>query len=141
MQILFTRNNMVLSRMIRAITGEDCSHCAIEDGTIVIHSNLWGPHVEDRSSFLDHSEIVHAVPVSSDPDKVLRLLGQSRWFGYDWGALFYLGLRCLFPWLPKANLWQMSGMYLCTEWVTEYLDDNENSSTTPHQLYERLVSK
>lgn len=57
---------------------------------------------------------------------------------YDFGALFYLALRVLFPWLPKKNLWQTSGMFLCTEWVTEVLEGEEDSMITPYKLFLRL---
>ena len=60
---------------------------------------------------------------------------------YDFGALFYLAARRVCPWLPKKNLWQCSGMFLCTEWVTRYLDGAEDSMKTTVDLSVEKQSK
>jgi len=60
---------------------------------------------------------------------------------YDYGAFLYIGLKCLLPFLPKINLWQTTGMFLCTEWVQEVLGREIDSMITPYKLYELLSQK
>jgi hypothetical protein len=85
-----------------------------------------------------NSSIIESVELPDNLEKVINLLAKYDGNFYDFGALFYLGLRSLFPFLPKANLWQTTGMFLCTEWITEVVDGKENSMITPHQLYLKL---
>jgi len=136
MKVLFTSSNSPLSRLIRKITGEQVSHCALRVYDCVIHSNLLGVHMEPFESF--NSSIIESVELPDNLEKVINLLAKYDGNFYDFGALFYLGLRSLFPFLPKANLWQTTGMFLCTEWITEVVDGKENSMITPHQLYLKL---
>ncbi len=140
MQVIFTRSNSLLSRLIRSVTGETVSHCAIATGPWVVHSNLLGVHVELALHFLQHSECVYYVefPDAALMPRVLNTLAQYDQRSYDFGALLYLGLRFLCPWLPRKNLWQTTGMFLCTEWITEVLDGTEDHTITPYQLYLRL---
>jgi hypothetical protein len=141
MRILFTKSRYPLSKVILAVTKEPVSHCAISYGPWVIHSNLRGVHVELCTSFEKTSEIVFSVPVRDNWPATLRALSTSEFRPYDIGALLYLGLRYLCPWLPKKNLWQSSGMFLCTEWVTAVLDGTPDSMITPYGLYLRLKEK
>jgi hypothetical protein len=61
---------------------------------------------------------------------------------YDMGAGFFIGLSFLarrylkIP-LPKVNLWQSSGMFICTEWATESIGEVD-SMITPYGLYLKL---
>lgn len=139
MIILFTRNNTVLSRIIRGITGEEVSHCAICISDYVIHINLLGLQVQHVVDFSQNNIVVDSIPIHgpapADIAELLeKLVGNGR-MGYDYLGLLYLGLRYLLPGLvPKQNLWQVSGMFLCTEFVTNFLDGREASTTTPGQL-------
>lgn len=138
MRLLFTKSGSLLSRAIRWLTKEPISHCAIEFGGYVAHSNLLGVHIELKETFEAHSTVVFAIGIEDSPMRLHMALEKADQHPYDFGALLYLGLRCLCPWLPKANLWQTTGMYLCTEWVTEVLYGEADSTITPFQLYERL---
>lgn len=138
MQILFTRNNSILSRLIRFLTGEGVSHCAVRSGPLVIHSNLYGPHIESYEHFNKKSTVVYSVDVEFSEERLYQLLGRYESSTYDFAGLIYLGIRCMFPFLPKANLWQHTGMYLCTEWVQEILGTEIDSSITPYKLYRSL---
>lgn len=140
MQILFTTSNTLLSRAIRRQSGEPVSHCAIEFGGWVIHSNLRGVNVEPLAVFASHSQIVYSVEIPFDLDRFMGTLSQCWGTGYDFGALLYLGARTVLPFLPKRNLWQCNGMFLCVEFITEILYGREESTMTPYQLYERLVA-
>jgi hypothetical protein len=141
MQILFTKSNSILSRLIRKVTREPVSHCAIANDQWVIHSNLYGVHVELSSTFNRHTEVVYSVNISDDRSKLMSCLARNEQKFWDVGAALYLGLRCLIPILPKKNLWQSSNMYLCTEWVTEVVGEVQDSEITPYKLYLWLESK
>lgn len=137
-EILFTRNDKCGSRLIRKVTGEDVSHVALRIGAFVIHSKLvnGGVTIDLYSQFNRDNEIPYRLPwvLSS------RNLDRKNYAGryYDVGAILYLGLRRLLPWLPKVNLWQSTGMYMCTEFVTDVIDGSEDSMITPYQLYIKL---
>jgi hypothetical protein len=137
-KILFTRSNKIASRLIRLVTGEPVSHCAIEIGTLVIHSNFLGVVSEDKEDFLASVDVGGAVELPDDYQKMFEVACRGFNKKYDFGAMLYLAARALCPWLPKKNLWQCSGMYLCTEWVTHVIDGEEDSMITPFRLYERL---
>jgi len=138
MLVLFTRNSSLLSRLITGITGEDVSHCALCIGDYVIHINLLGLQVQHVVDFSNQNIVIDAVPLRREilsTDRLLEgLVGNGR-MGYDYLGLLYLGLRYLIPALiPKQNLWQVSGMFLCTELVTHLLEGREASLLTPGQL-------
>ena len=141
MQILFTTSNSILSRLIRWSTGEPVSHCAISCGGWVIHSNLFGVHVELPQTFSSHSQIIYSVDVPYSQDKLMTTLSKYDQAGYDFGALLYLGLQAILPFLPRKNLWQTTGMFLCTEWITEVLYGGEDHMITPYELYLRLSER
>lgn len=147
--ILFTTSEKPMAKLIRWATGEDCSHVAILWDETVVHSNWKGVHSEHTSEFLKENRVVHTIPVSEDSqedvDRFLRVLSQPNRSPYDFGALLFCGIMLfsrkalgLTKW-PKQNLWQSSGMYLCTEFVTEYLYGESDALITPHKLYERIL--
>jgi hypothetical protein len=143
MSVLFTKSDSPLSRLIRGVTGEPISHCALRWDELVVHSNLRGVHITHLHSFTKQSEILYEVPVIEDRNKLTDLLVNAEGSLYDVGALLFLGLtlwcrRYLHLPLPKSNLWQASGMYLCTEFVTKYIDREEDSMITPYKLYLHL---
>lgn len=128
-----------MSRVIRCITGEDVSHCALRVHGWILHSNLYGVHAVLPQDF--HGEVVYSIEVAYNPEAVVRALAEYQGRAYDFGALLYLALRICCPWLPKQNLWQSSGMFLCTEWVTQVVDGRADSMITPYQLYQRLKER
>lgn len=137
MRILFTKSKSLLSYLICAVTKEPVSHCALEIHGWVIHSNLYGVHAEPLEDF--RGEIVYSVEVPYKEEALISGMAKYQGRMYDVGALLYLGLKYLLPFLPKKNLWQSSSMFLCTEWVTQVLDGRADSMVTPYKLYERLV--
>jgi hypothetical protein len=60
---------------------------------------------------------------------------------YDFTGLLYMGLRYLLPFLPRHNLWAISGSFLCTELITEVIDGEEDPDITPYNLYLSLKEK
>lgn len=148
MKILFTKSDKLLSKIIRDVLEEPISHVALQFGNFVVHSNLIGLHIEWAPNFIKHSEIVHTMaPIEDNLSELLKLdnlLSKYEFSFYDFGALLFMGVsftlrKYLKVPLPKSNLWQSTGMFLCTEWVTKYLHDKENSMITPYQLYQNLL--
>lgn len=148
MKILWTKSDKILSVLIRKATKEPVSHCVIETHGMVIHSNLYGLHIEDALYFKKHCEVIFELelpPSDLDEAKLHATLSKYEGRMYDFGALLFAGaalvLRNYFkiP-LPKSNLWQSTGMFLCTEWVSKYLDGKENSMITPYGLYLKLLA-
>lgn len=139
MEILFTTTNLITSRLIKKITKEPVSHCAIRIGAFVIHSNFKGVIIEPYSVFIRANQVIYKISGLTYPIKIDRTLRKHYGKSYDFGALFFLGLRYLCPKLvSKQNLWQSTGMFLCTEFVTQFLDEKENSLITPYKLYLKL---
>lgn len=139
MNILFTTSDRWFSKLIQKLTGEPVSHVAIQAKGVVVHSSLLGVDFVSLEEFKARSAIVHSIPIPSDYQRLWLLYAKHKNAWYDFGALFYLALRCLFPSLvPKQNLWQATGMFLCTEWVTTYLNHTEDNLLTPYNLYLRL---
>lgn len=138
MKILFTRSDKIGSKLIRAVLQEDCSHTALQWDDLIIHSTFAGVHITPSAEFLAINQIMHSVDIPEDIHKLTTAITNGINRPYDVGAFIYLGLKKYLPFLPKKNLWQSSGMYLCTEWVTFEQDGKENSMITPHQLYLKL---
>jgi len=138
MEILFTASSSPLSSLIRSITHEDVSHCAIRVGEFVVHSNLKGVIIEPYSLFNKKNKIKHRIYLATRPAEVHRMLAKHFHSPYDYGALLFLALRFLIPRLPKRNLWQDSGMFLCTEFVSRVVLQEDNNMLTPFELYTKL---
>jgi hypothetical protein len=143
MKVLFTRSNNPLSRLICAITGEPLSHVALLPmPECVIHSTLTGVDFTTYARFeAAHSYIVD-VEIDADYYDILPTIMDASKASYDYKALLFCGvmllLRRWFPkWVPKQNLWQTTGMYMCTELVTDALGEID-SMITPYQLYLKL---
>ena len=123
MKILFTHGPSYISKSIMSVTGEFCSHVAIEIGDIVIHSNFRGLHIEWARRFRAKNTVVKELVPTRSIDYLSRvdnLLTKDQFSAYDFGAILFIGLSIIardrvgIP-LPKSNLWQVSGMYMCTE--------------------------
>lgn len=136
-----------MARLIRWATGESVSHVAIRDGEHVYHSNIKGVHMEPLRVFLKSNRIVHSVYIPNDRLSVLQMYEKHSGAKYDSKGLLFAGivLFCrkalgLRSW-PKVNLWQASGMFMCTEFVTLALDSEADSLITPGQLYRKLINE
>lgn len=156
--ILFTTSQHTMSHLIRWATGEDCSHVAIGYRSIsgdpwVFHSNWKGSHCDSLEDFEKENTIVHSVAVETTEDKLFQFIEKERSHMYDLGALLFCGLVLLarrilcrigftlaHSW-PKVNLWQSTGMYMCTELVTRFVYNRVDSLITPYKLYMQLTNK
>jgi hypothetical protein len=143
MHIVFTyRMRNLLSWLIRRVTREPVSHVAIVYGDFVAHATARGLTIESISSFNKHNVIQFSVDISH-MDNILPRIQSVEYKPYDIPGLVYLGIRALLPhWvrrqMPKVNLWNVSGAYICTEFVTDMLYGKPDSMITPYQLYRRL---
>ena len=148
MKILWTKSNLPLSVLIQKVTHEPVSHVGILLNGKVIHSNMRGLSITKEADFRKSLDVVYEIEMPFDSeaeDKLLKLIDRDKGNFYDIGALVFLGicftLRAVFkiP-LPKHNLWQATGMFLCTEWVSKALNDKEDSMITPYGLYLKLLA-
>ena len=139
MELLFTTSAYPTSWLIRKITGDDCSHCAIRYKDYVVHSDFLGVREIPYRVFIQQNKIIHTLSGPKNAKSKSYILDKYEGKRYDFGGLLYLGLRYLLPNIvPKQNLWQASGMFLCTEFMTEVISSEEDSMITPHKLYKRL---
>jgi hypothetical protein len=142
MRILLTTSDNWVSNAIRYLTKEPASHIALCQGSFVFHSTFTGMEITTTDEFFRTRKLV----ASCDVDKFsypLLMETLSRKHSYDFPGLLYLGLRYLCKRylgvkLPKANLWNISGIYTCTEFVTRVVFGMEDTLITPYQLYLKL---
>jgi len=149
-RLMWTKSNKPLSKLIRWIFNEPCSHFAIVfDDRFLFQSNLKGAHPTFFNWFLSENEIVHELvfrtPVYIEEaiwDKITSRFNKPK--PYDYGAFFYLGIRGLghkwfgFP-LPTKNLWGDRDYYMCLE-LAQCLDliirvPANLDALTPQQLW------
>lgn len=134
--ILFTTSETPGSQLIRAVTKEPVSHCAIQVGNYVMSAEPAGVGVMPYSLFRAHHKIKFIVPAITEQSNLDKNFGKP----YDYLGLLYLGFRYLLPSVfPKKNLWQMSGMFMCTETITDLLFEKPDDMITPYQLYLKLT--
>lgn len=148
MRVLFTAGDTFVGRAIRYMTREPMSHVAIETDGWVIHSTMWGPEIRTLPDFNKHYKVMGSIELlgSVSPAHAYALISKYDRRFYDYTCLLYLGFRYatlkLFNLkLPKVNLWQVSGMYTCTEFVSKLVFGYEDSLITPYGLYIKLGGK
>lgn len=125
-KLLWTKSNLPLSKVIRWISKEPCSHFAISfDDKFVFHSNLAGVHPTFYSWFTHGIEIVHQLEFHESlevEEKVWQEITSKfdKPRPYDFGGFIYFVLtgiayRFFGRPMPKKNIWSDSDCYLCTE--------------------------
>ena len=145
-KLCFTRSNTVGSKIIQSVLEEPVSHVCFMTDNAVIHSNFLGVHIDFKQRFLTKNEIVYEIPLEySDLAERIRYIVQF-YRRYDYGAFIYFSwravLRRLFnvP-LPQKNLLNARNAYLCTEFATMVLKNQEHGILSPYQLYQKLTEK
>ncbi len=139
MKLLFTYSDLVGSEIIRMVTEEPVSHVALLQSGLVLHMRHEGLVLEPESEFRKKNIVLYTIDVETPLDIVG--IAEKHWGRrYDFGALAYLGFRFLFPKLlnKKQNLWNNSGMFICTELVTDALGGEPDAMITPYNLYLQL---
>lgn len=137
--ILFTSSTNWGSVLIRRATREPVSHVALEFAGLVLQASGGGVGILSSSEFRAAHEVRFSLSVETSPEAVFSGIAKTIGQPYDWGALFYCGLKVLFPSLPNRNLWNSSGNYLCTEVAQKFLGLSDNPLVTPYQLYLQLI--
>jgi len=136
--ILFTKSNKPGSWVIRGVTGEDISHCAVQVGSIVLHSTGFGVRLEHNSQFFLKNKLVYSVPVDFTLTQFCAAVQKYVGKKYDYLGFLMLGLRLLAPKLVKPrDIREISGSYICTELVS-VIFLGEEKLLTPYQLYLKL---
>lgn len=140
--ILFTRGDTWWSDIICSVLDEPVSHVAVLRDNIVYHSDLLGVRKELYEEFAERQSSIISVGVGRI-DNLEERYSQYRHYSYDVLAMLFIGLsfivrRFLPVPLPKANLWEVTGMFICTEWVTKVLG-KVDSMITPWGLYKKLT--
>lgn len=155
MKIIFSKNNLILSKLIRWGLKEDCSHVGIVfDSGLIFHSNLLGAHLQWFEDFKRHNEIVHELEYKIDEfseevlfnDIVAKYDGKT----YDFSSFLYFIYRgALWKFFnkpfPSINPYNKKNQFLCTEMVLLLQDSvlpelkgADLSLTSPYKLYEML---
>lgn len=161
MRLRWTKTNTPLSRLIRFVTGQDCSHFELifdsVKGGLVFESNLVGVHPKFLATAEKTSTMVHELTLNLSPeieDKIWeRVVNQYDGRDYDYLGVIYLGWRLILkryfrrP-MPDVNPWAQSGRYFCNE-LYEVLSDVpglpkipvEKGMKSPHDIWEALKNK
>jgi len=145
-RILFTKSDLIGSNTIRWGLEEPVSHVAIQFGNYVAHSTWGGVDIDHLTTFTKHRQIVFAVDIKGDENKISELLSKYESKSYDFTGLIYFILmavrRKLFGIaLPKTNKWAKDNTFLCTELATKLVEGKENGIITPYELYLTLKEK
>lgn len=136
-QLLFTSSETPGSYLIRKVTGEPVSHCALRVDDYVVSAEIKGVIVQPYSVFKANHDIKFILPVITTQTELDKHFGKP----YDYLGLLFLGIRYSFPKLmPKQNLWQLSGMFMCTELVSNIVTRETDSMVTPYKLYLKLIN-
>lgn len=141
--VLITAGHNPAASLIKSLTGEPASHVALRWGPWVLHSNFGGVRWDRYSDFQSKADILDEIPTDMPLERLLHLSAEYvEHGGYDYGGLLYCGAKLVLGkigiHLPKKNLWQMTGMHMCTEWVTDALHGQEDSTITPWKLRNKL---
>lgn len=163
MRVLFTKNRWPLSRLIRLVTKEDCSHVAfVFDEKLVIEATVFGVGTTWLPTFEKQNQIIHGIEYTLRLEKeeaVYRaVLDSIHGKRYDWGLIFGslwgLTLSRVFK-LPRLaiNPTESQTKYACIEVISEIalrlpagiiqsgLTREAVTMMTPHELYESLTYK
>jgi len=144
MEIIFTKQGGIISKLIRKITGEPVSHVAFIYMGNVYHSNHKGATICTLKKFLQDSEIVHRLKLPKKYDlcfhyRFARLEDST----YDLPAALYAGWRILLNkylgvGFPDANKFNFKNAYMCTELAQKVLQIDVDSFITPYALYLKI---
>lgn len=122
--LIFTQNDMPVSKLIRSAMGSVCSHFAIIiDEKVVFHSNFKGAHVEFIQTFEKQSRIVYQIDLLltfAEEELIYEECIKYDGDSYDWGAFAYLIYSYLKKKLfkspmPTENPWGHKGWLMCVE--------------------------
>ena len=152
MKLVFTKNNLPLSWLIRFGLKQPTSHMAfVFDDKLVFHSNLIGVHIDWYDHFKTKNTIVNQIKLNQglqfEEDIYQKAIGMNVGKSYDFIALFYFIARAFMfrffsvPMPLKSNV-EMKKAFLCTELAyalpnnyTQALKKKDLAITSPHEVY------
>lgn len=158
MKLIWTRSNLILSKLIRWGLGVDCSHFAVvfnsPAGGLMFESNLLGTHPRFYRTAQKHLEIVHEIElgISVELENKFwdRIVDHYDDKGYDYGAFFYFCWRVILhrmlnkP-IPKINKWAKDDRFLCDEVYIALKEEGlvpdlniDLAMTSPHDVFLKL---
>lgn len=157
MRIVFTKSNLIGSKLIRWGLNEPTSHVAfVFDEKLVIHSSLNGVELAWFNTFCKKNDIVfhlkYDLPLEQEEEIYQSILNNYDSSGYDYKAYFYfawciLKMKLFKTPLPKSNAWGSKGSFLCTEMITTLpfwllkVDSKDYGIVSPYALYQELLKK
>jgi hypothetical protein len=128
MKVIWTKSSLPLSVLIRAVTGEDCSHLALvfesRDGGLMFESNLLGTHAKFYKNAKKHFTVVHEmnIPCTVEQEDAAWDIMVDKFDGksYDFRGMIYLGIcklknRLFGSSVPDVNAWGAKDAYFCDE--------------------------
>lgn len=126
MKLVWTKSNTALSKLIRWLTKEDCSHFAFvfPDDRVMFESNLLGTHPAFYSESLKTHTVVHEIEVECSQEEAYAVWDNVTvnyaGKGYDYTGALYLGWRKFLKTrfnvaLPTVNKWAKSDRFFCDE--------------------------
>ena len=155
MQIIFSKNKSPLSRAIRWVLNEPCSHVAFVFGdTWLLQANLLGMNTHWFAQWLEKNDVVQELTYPMDKISEWLLLHQiaDQYLDakYDYSAFAYFAVRALahkffkIP-MPTRCPWNNRQKYLCEEVVgiiprqiTKLPDGLDLAAITPFGMYNLL---
>lgn len=96
MKIIFTKSNIIGSKIIRWVTQESVSHVAfLFDNKVVIHSSLFGVDIKWFKSYKEHNDVVFEINVPLELEKEERIWQSilDKWdsIPYDYFTILKFG--------------------------------------------------
>lgn len=161
MNLLWTKNNKIGSKLIQWGTEGDCSHFAVEfDDCVVLQSNmLQGVNLVSSNEFYKHNEVMHSINFKLELEceesvwkpLVKRLAAKTE---YDKKAMAYWALQVIKHRItgceyPNNNKWDDAKKFMCIELALElpdfiFGDDKKPKSlafVTPINLFHIIDSR
>jgi hypothetical protein len=145
MEIIFTKQKSIISRLIRRITGEPVSHTAFIYMQNVYHANHKGACISTLKKFQETSEVVYRVTLPAKYNlhfhyEFAKMEGST----YDLPAAIYAGWRVMLNRyfgikMPGMNKFNFKNAYLCTELAQKILKIEVDSMITPYGLYQKVL--
>jgi hypothetical protein len=147
----FSRNKMVVSKLIQLLTRSKVSHTYVKVSTpyhdpayVVYQASGLAVNAENYDHFLTHAEVMRELEVSIPEEQhadaeafLLRELGKSYSVGQLVGMLWVLmgrcvGLRLKNPWADGSH------SYVCVEFAARLLGLEGSEEMTPQDLLDLL---
>lgn len=144
MEIIFTKQDVVISRLIRKVTGEPVSHVAFIYMGNVYHSNHKGASICTLKKFRKTSEIVYRLKLPKKYDLCFHYqFARLEDSAYDLPAALYAGWRILLNKylgiaFPAVNKFNFKNAYMCTELAQKVMKIDVDSFITPYALYLKI---